>query len=520
MSDTKQIEDPFRHIDVQIKRDGKAITLPSDPTEMPYRTAADLLIEKANEEEMTIQVHELVEAFPWDGAQAFMKALYQMFGWVKAVPKGFFRIPPDYRAIKTGPGYNDTTQIIWGQFEIPGVESALYTGYGKKNGRTYFELSGEVKKKHFNTVKQLADLTRKIVAEQSIYKGKAIRLLTNGEDLNMEDEPTFLDPSVIREDELIFNDDVARQIATNIFSPIQHTQRCIEHGIPLKRGILLEGPYGTGKTMTAAVVSKKCVENGWTFITIEDVSAIGEALFFAKMYAPAVLFCEDIDRVVKGQRSISMDAILNTIDGVQGKNDQIITILTTNHVEEINQAMLRPGRLDAVISVRPPDAKAAERLMRVYGRGLISPKEPLTRAGQIISGQIPATIREVVERSKLSAISRQNGRGKIELKDDDLVIAAEGMMQHLELLNRDTGPDHSPEEQLGILMRDVVGAGGREMLRRLNDIRAKACSILEQCSSIKTDTLDLKVESEHNHEHLVTIEKSVKQLIELVNENL
>jgi SpoVK/Ycf46/Vps4 family AAA+-type ATPase len=78
------------------------------------------------------------------------------------------------------------------------------------------------------------------------------------------------------------------------------------HKVPLKRGVLLEGPYGTGKTLTAFVTAKKCVENGWTFIMLDRVAALKEALTFARMYAPAVVFAEDIDRSVEGERTVGL----------------------------------------------------------------------------------------------------------------------------------------------------------------------------------------------------------------------
>jgi AAA family ATPase len=86
-----------------------------------------------------------------------------------------------------------------------------------------------------------------------------------------------------------------------------------------------------------------------------------------------------------------------------------MVVMTSNKAYEINQAMIRPGRIDAILHIGPPDAGAVQRLLRAYGRKLIRPDEDLTEAGDILSGRIPAVIREVVERSKLYAISRAPG---------------------------------------------------------------------------------------------------------------
>src|SRR5262249_43736373 len=153
----------------------------------------------------------------------------------------------------------------------------------------------------------------------------------------------------------------------------------------------------------------KAVRNGWTFIYLDTVLDLKRGLDFAARYAPAVLFAEDIDRVVDGERSVSLDEILNTIDGVDTKNGEIITVFTTNHVEKINPAMLRMGRLDALIHVAPPDAKAAERLVQLYSRGLLEDNCDLTEVGKMLSGKIPAFIREVTERAKIATIARVGG---------------------------------------------------------------------------------------------------------------
>ncbi len=252
---------------------------------------------------------------------------------------------------------------------------------------------------------------------------------------------------------------------TNLFTPIERTEHCRRLKIPLKRGVLLEGPYGTGKTLTAFVTAKKCADNGWTFIMLDRVSGLKDALTFARMYSPAVVFAEDIDRVVAGERSVSMDDVLNNIDGVESKGTEIITILTSNHAENINRAMLRPGRLDAVLHIVAPDAKAAEKLMRLYARGLILDTEDLTNAGVELNGQIPAVIREVVERSKLYAVSRcVTPNDEFTLKGSDLELAAKGMKEHLKLLNPSAAQPLNSNEQLGkalsLVVQDTVYGNG------------------------------------------------------------
>jgi transitional endoplasmic reticulum ATPase len=159
----------------------------------------------------------------------------------------------------------------------------------------------------------------------------------------------------------------------------------------------------------------------------------------------AAVFCEDIDRAVHGERTIEMDEILNIIDGIDTKSANIMVILTTNHLDNINPAMLRPGRLDAVIDVLPPDGPAVEKLLRVYGGENLAETTNLHQVGELLSGTIPAVIAEVVKRAKLSQLSLQKRGEKVTmLTESALIESASTMQAQLRLLNKDRAPKELP----------------------------------------------------------------------------
>jgi SpoVK/Ycf46/Vps4 family AAA+-type ATPase len=122
------------------------------------------------------------------------------------------------------------------------------------------------------------------------------------------------------------------------------------------------------------------------------------------------------------------------MEGVDSKQDRIMIVLTTNHPDDIPQALLRPGRLDAVVSIGAPDAGAVIKLLDLYGRGLISPAADLAQVARKLAGNIPATIRECVERAKLAAIPRLRPGQDVSLTAGDLGLAADSMLHHLALL--------------------------------------------------------------------------------------
>jgi transitional endoplasmic reticulum ATPase len=455
--EAKPADRAFSNIEAAVEYSGSKITLPADPRRMGLREAREWLARLEQSEEETISIHEVVDAHPWDGCVAFMQAMKETFGWASPTPtRGFFGPrPPQMISIETG--VNETATIFWGAFRLPGIEAQLETGTETKRGQTKFCIEGQAKRKHIEVVHGLAELTRQIVRERSIYRGHALRLSLDGDEIDLNSPPTFMNLKKVRENELIFSDDLTDQIVTNLWTPIEHTHWCREHDVPLKRGVLLEGPYGTGKTLAATVTALKCEKNGWTFITVGRVSALESALQFAVGYQPCVVFVEDIDREMAGERTPEMDDILNKVDGIISKGSEIMVVLTSNAAGNINRAMLRPGRLDAVLHIGPPDAGAVQKLLRVYGRKLIRPDEDLTGAGEILAGRIPAVIREVVERSKLYAISRAPG-AEFYLTDADIVRSAKGMAHHLKLLDDDTPTKVTPGQQLADALGSILNS--------------------------------------------------------------
>ncbi len=466
-------------LDVPIEHSGRAITLPGDPGKMPTEKAIEALQRKLKDESQIFNVYEVIDAYPLDAAVAFVKAMTNLYGWASpatTIQKTMFgsrKTPPMMISVKTGHRDEDVVQCPFGAFNIPGVDDMIYTTVDMDNKRRQvFIIHAEIKKKDKHLLLELANETRRIVREESIYKGKAIRLAVDSNGgLDFNDPPAFLNVSV--KEELIFDTDIEAQIYTNLLVPIRETEMCRKYKIPLKRGVLLEGRYGTGKSLLARDTARVCEENGWTFILLDKVQGLRVALEFANRYAPAVVFAEDIDRIMEDRDEAAND-LINVIDGVVSKRAEIMTVLTTNFVEKLDPVILRPGRLDAVISLKAPTDEAVQRLLRAYAGKLLDANADLTKAGKELSGQIPASIRECVERAKLGMI----GRGATKLSDSDLVVAAQTMKNHLALLNRDLKVQ-SPAEKLAESLHEVVGNGSTEKLDLIPVIKKRVDQIYQ-----------------------------------------
>lgn len=460
---------------VEVNWRGTEIILPElRGKKMEYPTAIEVLTRKMAEEEQKVDIFNLLPCSPLDGAVAFMRALNDVFGWTELVNTKtmFGEQPPTLVTVQVGPN-GETIQVPFGEMKVPGMDAVFKTGIDNKTPG--FIIGGWTKRKHEPDIKQIVALTEKNLRERSIYKRQAVKINYNyiREQRNfhpLNDAPQYMPLNDKVESSLVFSKEVSAQLNIGLFAPIEYKAACRKYQVPLKRGVLLYGPYGTGKTLTATVTAVKAVRAGWTFVYLEDVRDLKEGLQFAARYAPAILFAEDIDRAMSGERSVQMDAILNTLDGVDTKNGEVITVFTTNHIETINPAVLRMGRLDALIEVRPPDAEAAGRLVHFYARGLLAEGTNIQPVSSKLAGKIPAFIREVTERAKIAAICRLGG-GDIEghVEEQDLLDATDALERHNDLLRPKAAPMLPSSTQVQVRL-DSTHAMAQEILGNFKNL--------------------------------------------------
>lgn len=409
------------------------------PKGMKYGTAREWLTKVEEEENRTFQFQFKFRGwFPFDAMWAVYRALAEVYGFAHVAdfqgPWG--PEPPTSLMIEIG--YGVKQQIPWGPIQVAKLSAPLVPGIDLDNGLPCLHLSAKIKNHERPTVDMVIKKAEEILRTSSIYRGKAVEIdftAFNPRDFRFDVEraPKFMDTNVT-EEELILPQDVLDLVETNIWTPIRNAQVCREQKIPLRRNVLMAGKYGVGKTLAARVTAMLCENNKWTFLYLKDLNQLPQALYFAKQYEPCTIFAEDVNRVVSGDRDAEMDKLFNTIDGIDRKNHEVMTIFTTNNLEDIHAGMLRPGRIDAVITITPPDEVAAARLVRHYGRDIIDPEADLAEVGVMLKGQIPAIIREAVERSKLSAIKDTKLGQTLVVKASHLRTAVLQMLEHAKLL--------------------------------------------------------------------------------------
>jgi len=459
----------------EVKFEGERIVLPVGMTE---KQAIEILERRDEEMEEEVSIRELIPGFPLDAMLALQRAMKVKYGWTSLEPTPSFwgSKPPTMIGVTTD-AQGTVVQVPWSRMAIPGVTGFIQPGIEPTaDGRPQLLIGGTVKRRDLGTIAKLMDAARKEAATSSIYRGKAIRVaFPKFDDEHPFDPqihvPQFLRLNGIQRSDIILRKDTEWAVQTSIFTPIENLPRLRRMGTPFRRGILASGEYGVGKTLLANITAKVCEDNAVTFIYLEKTGDIAQARAFATQYAPAVIFAEDVDAIMAGdERNDEVNAVLNTIDGVEGKHDEVMVIFSTNHPEKINRALLRPGRLDAVITIETPDAEAAERLVRFYARDTLAPSADIREVGRMLEGNIPAAIREVVERAKLAAVPRSSGMD-ISIGPDDLVFAARSMAYHLQMLKERPQMPLSDIEKLGkvlgfYLRKGIVeGSSGHDPLQ-------------------------------------------------------
>lgn len=414
------------------KRAAKVVRLPevaqiSIPTDITYLEAAQHLEKMHEEEQRLVRVDSTFSILPWAGAYAVQQVLQKLDAtrgeyYEVQTPMGPMEVQSEEIQVKCSSG---TVDVFWGSWTVATVgEVKLWMRQKPGSFVMVFGCQIECIQKRRGRAEKLMEKISAEVGKCALYKGSCIALRPDEKGrLIINDPPEVYPVPETKPSDLILERSLYEQINAELFTPIVKRELLDSMGKGGSRGILFAGRPGTGKTLSSRIATRLAVDAGWSAFYLPDVRALEASIEIAAAHSPSVLVCEDIDRVLSGNRTSGIDRILNALDGLD-KSRTVIFIATTNEDSLLPAPLLRPGRLHSLIQVGLPDSEAAGRLLRLH-LGNQCP-ERITQAAMSCANLLPASIEEVAKRSILHAVAA----GKQKPTEDNIVSAAHAVQRH------------------------------------------------------------------------------------------
>jgi len=180
-------------------------------------------------------------------------------------------------------------------------------------------------------------------------------------------------------------DKTKKELIDSIVVPMQRKELQIAYGLKPPKGVLLFGPPGTGKTMLMRALAKE-MDIGFYYVKCSDLLSqwygetehnIAELFKIARGNAPCVLFFDEIDSVGKRRDRYTADDVaprllsvmLAEMDGFKTEKSVII-VGATNVPNELDPALLRPGRFDKIVYMPLPDKVSRKQIFKVHSKNL------------------------------------------------------------------------------------------------------------------------------------------------------
>jgi len=253
----------------------------------------------------------------------------------------------------------------------------------------------------------------RLMNAHNVYRGRVLELrqrhfTDRDAKLSVRSLPT------IEREQIILPEGVLDRIERTTFGMSRHSERLRASGRHMRRGLLLHGPPGVGKTLTAMYLATQMPDRTVVILTGRGLGTITPSVDLARSLAPSIVILEDVDLVAMERSSEPTNAILfellNAMDGLDADHD-VLFVLTTNAAERIEPALAsRPGRIDHAVELSLPDADARRRLVALYGEGLqLAPGAFDDELIAELEGTSPAFIRELLRRSALVTAERTDG---------------------------------------------------------------------------------------------------------------
>ena len=249
---------------------------------------------------------------------------------------------------------------------------------------------------------------RTLASERSVFRGQVIsfgfEVFGPGRQVPMN----FLERPAVGRDQIVLPPEVLENIERQVLGVGRYSDRLLASGQHLKRGVLLHGPPGTGKTHTVRYLLGQLPGVTVVVLTGAALNRIAAACSVARALQPSMVVVEDVDLIAEQRESRGgqhplLFQLLNEMDGL-GEDADVTFLLTTNRADLLEPALSqRPGRVDHAAELPLPDADARRRLMRLYQHDLVlelsSPSDVVART----EGVTASFLKELLRRAAMYA---------------------------------------------------------------------------------------------------------------------
>jgi len=268
-------------------------------------------------------------------------------------------------------------------------------------------------------------------------------------------------------EQVILPEAAAESIQRQVVEVARHKDQLLAAGQHLKRGLLLYGPPGVGKTHTVRYLVASLTDTTVIQLSGDALQLIGQACSVARTLQPAMVVVEDVDLIAE-DRDLHAGAhpllfeLLSEMDGLAEDAD-VVFVLTTNRADVLEPALAaRPGRVDQAVELPLPGADARRRLFALYRGSLVLDESNLDDVIERTEGVTASFIKELLRRAALFAAAHAPDGQALEVSAAHLDAALDELLDTRNAMTRallgsaaeqrpslggeDVGPDVTDED--------------------------------------------------------------------------